>query len=300
MTWLRVWKPLAKVAGESRAVFGINRRNAELVYPHNQRRDYPLADDKLLCKALLSRAGVPVPENLAHCGSLFGVSNVLARLQGEEHFVVKPAHGSGGDGVLVVRERVVGGWRLSHGQLLTPAQLHRHVAAIVLGAYARGSLDDQAFVEPRLENHVALASLGDVGLCDLRVITLRGEPLLAMLRVPTQQSQGRANLHQGGLGLAVDLESGRVVRAMHRRRLVTSHPDTKKPLLNLSVPAWPEVMGICQQVAGAVPLGYLGIDVAIDRVRGPLVLEINARPGLEIQNVAGIGLGTVLAQRGLL
>ena len=30
-------------------------------------------------------------------------------------------------------------------------------------------------------------------------------------------------------------------------------------------------------------LGYLGVDMVIDRERGPLLLELNARPGLQIQ-----------------
>jgi glutathione synthase/RimK-type ligase-like ATP-grasp enzyme len=37
------------------------------------------------------------------------------------------------------------------------------------------------------------------------------------------------------------------------------------------------------------------VDIVVDRERGPLVLEINARPGLEIQNVVGRGLGDALA-----
>jgi D-alanine-D-alanine ligase-like ATP-grasp enzyme len=38
----------------------------------------------------------------------------------------------------------------------------------------------------------------------------------------------------------------------------------------------------------------MGVDFAIDAHHGPLVLELNARPGLEIQNVTGIGLRALL------
>ena len=33
----------------------------------------------------------------------------------------------------------------------------------------------------------------------------------------------------------------------------------------------------------AIPLGYLGVDLVVDAELGPMVLELNARPGLTIQ-----------------
>ena len=132
------------------------------------------------------------------------------------------------------------------------------------------------------------------GLCDLRVITLHAVPTLAMVRVPTQRSGGRANLHQGGLGLAVDLESGTVSRAFHEGASIEVHPDTGEALVGLQLPHWSEVLDVAERAAGAVPLGYLGVDIAVDVDAGPLVIEINARPGLEIQNVHGVGLARAL------
>ncbi|MRR31196.1 alpha-L-glutamate ligase-like protein, partial [bacterium] len=43
-------------------------------------------------------------------------------------------------------------------------------------------------------------------------------------------------------------------------------------------------------------LGYLGVDLVIDRDRGPLLLELNARPGLAIQLANRHGLRTRLDQ----
>ncbi len=37
-------------------------------------------------------------------------------------------------------------------------------------------------------------------------------------------------------------------------------------------------------------LGYIGADMVIDRDRGPLLLELNARPGLAIQMANRAGL----------
>jgi len=120
--------------------------------------------------------------------------------------------------------------------------------------------------------------------------------VVSMIRVPTAQSGGRANLHQGGLGVAVDLVTGRTFRALHRGRTVERHPESGAPLVDLELPGWARVLEVAASAAHAVPLGYLGVDVVVDRTRGPLVLEINARPGLEIQNVVGEGLARALAR----
>lgn len=292
----------ARVAAllERRArVFGINRRNLTLVYPNNRRRDYPIADDKLLAKDRLHAAGVPVPETLATCDGLFAVRSVVESLRGRGRFVAKPANGSGGGGIVVVGEWLpdAGAWRRAGGRTITPAQLQRHLADIVFGVHSN-QLEDRAFIERRVEPHPVFGALWADGLCDVRVITLRARPLMAMIRVPTAESGGRANLHQGGLGIAVDLETGVTVRALHHGRAVSVHPESAAPLLGVRLPHWHEILEVSRRSAGAVPLGYLGIDVVVDRDRGPLVLEINARPGLEIQNVNGRGLGDALTAAG--
>lgn len=275
---------------------GINRRNVELVYAENPRRFYPIADDKILCKEYLARAGVPVARTIATCRGLVDIPQSLDLLARREHFVVKPAHGSGGAGIVVVGERTAPRtWRRAGGAAITLDRLHRHLADIVFGAYS-GDLSDRALIEDRIVPHPLFSELWRDGLCDIRVITLGATPILAMVRVPTARSGGRANLHQGGLGLAIDLASGRTVRGFHRGHPVSRHPETGAMLTGLELPAWSEVIAVARAAAGAVPLGYLGVDVVVDRERGPLVLEINARPGLEIQNVHGRGLAAAITE----
>lgn len=290
---------LRALFGRRQALYGINRRNVELVYAHNRRGDYPIADDKLVCKEHMVRAGVPMPETLVVCDGLFAIARTVHALGDGDHFVIKPANGSGGDGILVVGDRLgPGRWKRAGGAELTSVALQRHLAAVVLGAFS-GELADRVFVERRIVPHPVYLDLWADGLCDVRIITLHGEPVIAMVRVPTAQSGGRANLHQGGLGLGIDLDTGTTMRAVHRGRSVSHHPESGRPLVGLALPAWRETLEVARRAAAAVPLGYLGCDVVVDRERGPLLLEINARPGLEIQNVCGYGLGEALAARGL-
>jgi alpha-L-glutamate ligase-like protein len=145
-----------------------------------------------------------------------------------------------------------------------------------------------------LRTHPALERISYRGTPDVRVLVYRGEPALAMLRLPTLESGGRANLHQGGVGVGIDLDTGRTTRAVRRRAVVDRHPDTGEPLGGRAVPDWPAVLATARTVARATGLGYVGVDVVPDVAAGPVVLEANARPGLAIQTANGIGLRRVL------
>lgn len=274
-------------------VVGINRRNVELVYGHNRRRDYPLVDDKIVCKALLEDAGVPVVPTLAVCPGLFAVDGVIDALRDDSHFVVKPARGSKGEGILVLGDRTRDGWLTAGGRPLAESDLRQHVANVVFGAYSK-NIEDRALIERRVVNHEVFGGIFDQGLSDIRIVTLRGRHLMAMARVPTLRSGGKANLHQGGVGLAIDLATGRTTRAVIKGRSVDRHPDTDAPMVGLQVPGWDAILEVATRAAGAVPLGYIGADLAIDAELGPVVIELNARPGLEIQNVNGRPLGPIV------
>lgn len=270
-------------------VMGINGRNRMLVRAHNRRQHYPLADDKLLTKEALSAAGVPVPRTL----KVFTGMNEAARspeaLVELDDFVIKPAQGSGGDGILVILSRGEQGWLDTDGSLWPPAKIRRHISNIIFGNYANG-LSDRAIVEERLLQAPPLGDAAFPGLPDIRVITLSGCPVMSMLRIPTRHSHGKANLHQGAIGVGVDIETGRAVHASFRGRPIERHPDTGTEVANVPVNQWAEIIDVARRTAAALPLGYLGIDIALDKTRGPLVLEVNARPGLEIQNANRRGL----------
>ncbi len=128
------------------------------------------------------------------------------------------------------------------------------------------------------------------GAPDIRLVMLYGYPVMAMLRAATKESDGRANLHQGALGIGIDLATGRTIRAVHYGKPLTHHPDTGVELIGIQLPGWDKILDIavtCQEMTG---LGYLGVDLMIDETRGPLMIEVNARPGLAIQMANGVGL----------
>ncbi|MCA9537890.1 MAG: hypothetical protein KC620_03315 [Myxococcales bacterium] len=280
------------------AVLGMNRRNLAFILPRNPRHLFPVADDKLRAKAVLTAAGVPMPETLALFERFDQLSGVEATLARFDECVIKPANGSGGRGILVLGRGADGALRTARGREMTGDALRRHVGDIIFGVY---TLDhpDVAIVERRLHPHPFFERLYPNALSDIRIIVVDGVPVLAMIRVPTNASDGKANLHQGGIGLGLDLPTGRVTRAWLKGRPVDAHPDTDAPLVDAQVPGWPAVLDCARRVGAAVDLRFLGVDLVLSRAGDPMVLEINVRPGLEIQNVTGVPLRAHLATLGI-
>src|SRR4051794_8989963 len=272
-----------------RAVLGMNARN-DHIDRVNDWTSVSLVNDKVATKLLLAAAGLPVPPTVAVVESRRDLGALTVEKL-PDAWALKPNHGRGGCGILLAGGREEGGWRSLSGRLLTPGDVEHHARLVLQGEYSpAGRRDDSALVEPLLRTSEELARVVPSGMPDVRVICHDGVPIAGMLRLPTVASGGRANLHQGGIGAAVDLASGRVTSARWRRRPCTQHPDTGRTLVGLQIPEWDRVVETAAACADATGLRYLGADIVFDRTHGHLVLEVNARPGLEIQNVAGRGL----------
>ena len=252
-------------------------------------------DDKLAFAAMCRRVGVPVPETYAVVATPSDLALLPAVLEALPDAVLKPTRGAGGRGVVVLAGRTPDGrWR-SAGRLLSLDDLVHYASDVLAGRHSLGGRPDALVVQRRLRTHPAFARISPHGVPDVRVLAYRGEPAMAMLRLPTLDSGGRANLHQGGLGVGVDLATGRTFRAVRGDEPLDRHPDTGEPLLDRAVPFWDAVLALSRTVARATGLGYVGVDVVIDADAGPVVLEANARPGLAIQLANGAGLLPALA-----
>jgi alpha-L-glutamate ligase-like protein len=291
MLWL--WHAARRL--KELGILGMNRRNAECILDHNPRALFPLVDDKLRMHRLCRGIGVRTPDVYAVIGAHSELRRLAETLGDRGDFVVKPNHGSAGRGVLVLLGRDGTDFVRHNGQRLRFEQLRQHLSDILSGMYSLGGRPDQALLQQRVRLHPTFESVSYKGIPDIRVILYRNEPAMAMLRLPTRESNGRANLHQGGIGAGVDLATGLTHHAVQRNRMVAMHPDTDQPVIGLRVPYWREVLDMSRRVAGAVGLGYIGVDVVVDVDHGPMLLEANARPGLAIQIANNLGLAPRLA-----
>lgn len=271
-------------------ILGMNRRNAACILDHNPRRLFPLVDDKIRLQQLCCRIAVPTPavyDVVEFHSSLRRLPEILGK-RGD--FVIKPNCGSAGRGVLVVTGQTGPDYLRHNGEKIRLEAIRQHLSDILSGMYSLGGRPDQAILQQRVRLHTAFQAISWQGIPDIRVVLYRNKPAMAMLRLPTKESNGRANLHQGGIGTGIDLASGITHHAVQRNRFIEHHPDTGKTVTGMRVPYWGEVLGMSEKVAAAVGLGYLGVDIVIDAESGPLLLEANARPGLAIQIANGRGL----------
>ena len=271
-------------------VVGINGRNAHYVLPHNRRRYYPLVDDKLLTKSLAQSAGVSVPPLYDVIEAEHEIRAVHDRLAAYNDFVIKPASGSGGDGIVVITGRAGNNYRKASGAIVRREEISYHIANTLNGMYSLGGHRDKVIIEYRVRPDPVFGAISYEGVPDIRIVVFLGVPAMAMVRLPTRISDGKANLHQGAIGAGIDLACGRTLTAVWFNQVVTEHPDTTAPVSGVDIPHWQRMLLLAAQARDICHLGYFGIDFVLDEEHGPMVLELNARPGLNIQIANRAGL----------
>jgi len=271
-------------------VLGMNARNIDYISQYNERRLYPLVDNKLKTKELAQEHGLRTPYLFAYIQYQAQIKTLKKLLPKEEGFVLKPAQGSGGKGILIITRQEKGEYFKANGEKIPYEELKRHISNILSGLYSLGGKDDVALIERVIEFDDALEGFSYEGVPDIRVVVYRGYPVIAMMRLPTALSDGKANLHQGAVGVGVDIVTGKALCAVQFDRPITKHPDTDKRLDLLSVPYWDEILELAAGAYDMTNLGYLGADIILGKKNGPMLLELNARPGLAIQIANDIGL----------
>jgi len=271
-------------------ILGMNKRNHAYISRYNPRRHYPLVDDKLKTKQLALASGVAVPELIGTIREQHEVGRFVEMVRDWPGFCIKPARGSGGKGIVVIVRHQNGYYYKPNNKPEQLQDMERHVSNILAGLYSLGGKPDTMLIENLITFDDALDGYSFEGVPDTRVIIFKGFPVMAMMRLSTAASNGKANLHQGAVGVGLCLRTGRALRAVQFNQPVRLHPDTSRDLYALHVPHWNTLLTIaasCYEMSG---LGYIGTDMVLDRQRGPLLLELNARPGLSIQIANGRGL----------
>ena len=274
MKWIR------KMARMRSSILGMNERNLGLIYPNNARKNYKYADDKYLAKSILHSHQIACPLTYAVIDSIGKIEQAWRLASEWNELVIKPSKGAGGKGIMILKKKK-NQW-FSQCKPISEQDIFTHIANIIFGIYSFGD-SDVALVEEYIRPHSIFHQIFPEGVPDIRVILLKAVPLMGMLRMPTSQSNGKANLHQGGLGIGIDMKNGRLKEAYDGEKHITCHPDTKHQITGLALPYWEEIIRMSLEAAVKFPLDYLGVDLVIDDRKGPMVMELNVRPGLGIQ-----------------
>ncbi len=268
----------------------MNSRNAQYILPCNPRTFFPLVDNKVITKKLAVRYTIPTPE-LYHVVSTHADTRSMdAVLDRHNEFVVKPARGSGGSGIMLITKKSGEGYVTQSGKPITKERFIHHIHDILSGIFSLEGLEDSAIIEALIHPDQVFSAVSFQGVPDIRIVVYRGIPVMAMTRLPTRSSDGKANLHRGAIGAGIDIQTGITMTAVHNSRIVTHHPDTNNPVTGITVPFWDKMLHMASLASDMTNLHYLGTDFVLDQERGPVLLELNARPGLAIQVANRCGL----------
>ncbi|OGM30900.1 hypothetical protein A2630_02795 [Candidatus Woesebacteria bacterium RIFCSPHIGHO2_01_FULL_44_10] len=277
------------------SVLGKNARSRLFSYRSNTAKGRRIATSKLWAKQVLKRAGIPVPKTFAK----FKIPEDTTKFDWSslpESFALKPNKGLGGEGIIVVKKRAPDYtkenpvWMTISKQKVSAEDLKLHVLDILEGAYSINNVPDKAFIEEFIGRHKAFRKYAYRGFPDIRVIVLNFVPVMAMLRVPTKESGGRANYHQGAIMIGIDIATGITTRAFWHNRYIRYKPETERKLNGIKIPNWTKILELAASCGTAVGLGYYGADIVLHPTEGPMVLELNYQPGLSIQLANKSGL----------
>lgn len=278
---------------KSSSILGMNSRNLDFIRPFNLKSAKKIADDKLFCKKTLIKNEIPTSKLIAKISSYEELENFDWQSL-PATFALKPNRGFGGEGIIVVygkKKDSPDTWIKADSSIININDLKSHIHNILDGSFSLSGTPDTAFFEERVQLLKLFKPYAYKGIPDVRVIVFNKVPVMAMLRLPTEASNGKANLQQGAIGVGIDLATGTTTNAIQGKSNFIEHvPDTRLLLSGLKIPYWTDLLKMAVRAQEISGLGFLGADIAIDKEKGPLILELNARPGLSIQvaNLAGL------------
>lgn len=273
------------------SILGLNARAQKYSYPFNSVSGKRIADSKIQTARTLKSSGISHPEIYK---KFKNPSDILEFDWNSlpSAFALKPSRGLGGEGIIVVKRRAKDGvgWITTQKTRVSIDDLKLHTLDILEGAYSMGNVPDVAFVQEYVARHKAFRRYAYRGTPDIRIIVFNKVPVMAMLRLPTKESGGRANLHQGAIGVGIDIATGITTKAIWHGNQIKYKPGTERKLHGIKIPDWTKVLETAVSAQIASSLGYLGVDIVLHPEKGPMVLELNAQPGLQVQlaNMAGL------------
>lgn len=302
----------------TRGILWMNQRNNIYVKEFNPDRGIRLANNKEQTKKFLFQRSIPVPKTFLHIKNRqdrfeFNFSSLASS---HNTFVIKPNNGSKGQGIFIINEirkkkEYTHPKKINHSPTLekirwlkrtlidygyefrigdkriNEIQLKKKVGWIFQWLYSSNGKQDTVLIEEKLIPWNGFELFCTHGLADMRIIMFNLVPVIAMLRVPTEQSGGKANLAQWGIGLGIDIVTGKI-NSLYRQwqSYTNSFPSEWSQFKNKKIPYRQEILEYSANAQYFVNSWYLGMDRVVT-TKWPKLLEINARAWLEIQNITG-------------
>jgi len=272
------------IISKSNLSLGINERNLLYMNVYNSKEAIRIADNKLLTKKILSEHNIPTPKLITSFGTYksldkFNFSNL------PRSFVLKPSRGTEGGGIEIFYNKDSdGNFIKATGERFTLKDLYLHCKRILDGEFSISNKSDKVIIEERIKLTKEFRAYAYKGTPDIRIIVFNKIPIMSYIRIPTQESDGKANLALGAIGCGIDIARGITTSAVYgKTQIISKFPNSNLPVSGIKIPYWNTILRRSIEASIASGLGFCAIDFLIDKEIGPVIVELNARPGLSIQ-----------------
>jgi alpha-L-glutamate ligase-like protein len=275
---------LGKILQNRRLVLGRNERYLKYIRPYNRKKAIRIADNKVLSKLILAKNNIPVPKKIKLISNRSQLNSFNFDLL-PKSFVIKPVRGVRGGGVEIFYNRdKQGRWIRADRSRMNINDLKSYMQDILDGKYSLFNQPDKVLIEERVRPHKNFKPYIYKGTPDIRIIVSNKIPIMSYVRLPTKESNGKANLDLGAIGAGIDIAVGKTTDAIIGKSTSIEYvPGTRLPLSGIRIPYWNKILKYAVEASKVTGLGFAAIDFLIDQDLGPLIVELNARPGLSIQ-----------------
>ena len=315
-------------------ILWINARNLSYIKKFNWKKEIRLANDKLATKKFLSERWIPFAktyEVIRDRKQLFDID--FGKLP-SENFVIKPNRWSKWKWIYVVKylwnenneELIINNeeWRQSWNyikklgvklrkmvdkvqnmpnfpckykiwnSIVSDNDLRRYILDDLDGKNSMTNGNDKVIVEEKLVPWDTFKEFCKFWLADMRIIVFNLVPVWAMVRIPTEKSGWKANLASWGIWAGIDIWTW-IIKSVYvnHKSYTKKFPEEYKRLKWIKIPYRDDILLWSSKIQYFVNLWYLALDWVITD-DGPKLLEINARAGLELQNITWVKLAKVL------
>lgn len=259
-----------------------NSRNLEYIKEYNWELARRLADSKLKTKDFLQKKWVKVALNIAILFKHEELNNDLF-LKLDPPFVIKPNNGYWWKWIIIIDKKdSLWNYVSSHQKIYSKKSLIYHFSNIIDWFYSISWLRDKVIIEKKIILNHEIDLLWKFGLPDIRVIVFNMVPVMAMLRVPTKESDWKANLHAWACWVWIDIWTWKLTYMTRYSKIIKSIPNIWD-VRGIKIPYWNEILTLAVKVQQVTWIWYLWCDIVLDDKEWPLLLEMNIRSWLEVQ-----------------
>jgi len=249
-------------------LLGQNARNLNYILEHNDEDSKILADSKLKTKDFLSKKWISVSPSIAIVKDIIELDS-FDFFSLPLPFVIKPNQWYWGKWIIIIDKIEDEFFIWNDNTKYSQLDLKKHSEEILQWFYSLSWNRDKVIFERKIVLHHSIELLWKFWLPDVRIIVFNLVPVMAMLRVPTQNSKWKANLHMWACWVWIDIWTWKLTNINQFGKSIKSIPwiwDVR----NIELPFWQEILLLASKVQNVTSIWYVWCDIVLDDIKWPI------------------------------